>query len=362
LLKVSHMNLRRSLPALLFVFALASPAAADDPSDADRATARALTLEGYNALDRKDYPTAVDRFRRADSLYHVPTVALGLANAEIGIGKLVNALATYSRIVREGVPAKAPPAFAKAVADARKALDALTPRIPSVIITVRGPSDAKVTIDGADVPAAALEVKRPVDPGAHVVRATAPGCTASEVTLTLLEGKAEAVTLELKLERPEVAAAPVVPPPVVVPPPPVVTPPPLPPVMIPVMVPTPVAPPPPEAGTSTQKVLGFVGLGLGAAGLGAGAVTGGLALARHGSLVETCPQGSCKASQRAAVQADLDAYHTLGTVSTAGFIAGGALLGTGVILLLTAPKASPSREARVTPMIGLGYAGAKGSF
>lgn len=353
------MNVGRSVPALLVVLALSSTAAADDPADADRATARALTLEGYNALDRKDYATAADRFRRADSLYHVPTVALGLANAEIGIGKLVNALATYSRIVREGVPPGSPPAFTRAVNDARKALDALNPRIPSVIITVRGSADARVTIDGAEVPAAALGVKRPVDPGAHVVRATAAGFTASEVTLTLLEGKAEAVTLELKLERPEPAA---VPPAAVPPPPPVALPPPPP---IAVALPPPITSLPPaaaERGPSGQKVLGLVALGVGAAGLGVGAIAGGLAIGKHASLVETCVAGRCKPSQKAAVQPNVDAYHALGAVSTAGFVAGGVVLGTGVVLLLTAPRARASQEAWITPVVGLGYAGAKGSF
>jgi hypothetical protein len=67
------MNVRRSFAALLFTLALGGRALAGDVSDVDRATARALTLEGYEALDRKDYATAADRFGRADALYHVPT-------------------------------------------------------------------------------------------------------------------------------------------------------------------------------------------------------------------------------------------------------------------------------------------------
>src|SRR5437763_17177259 len=126
------MNVRRCFASLLVVLALApAPAFAGDVSDVDRATARALTLEGYEALDRKDYATAADRFTRADAMYHVPTVTLGLAHAEVGLGKLVSALASYSRIMREGVPANAPPAFTKAVDDARREIESLTQRIPN---------------------------------------------------------------------------------------------------------------------------------------------------------------------------------------------------------------------------------------
>ncbi len=139
------MNARHSLAAVLLAIAIVPTPAFADVSDADRATARALTLEGYESLDRKDFATAADRFRRADALFHVPTVTLGLAHAEVGQGKLVSALATCSRIVREGVGPNAPPAFVKAVEDARREIDALTPRIPNVIITVQGPAGAAVT-------------------------------------------------------------------------------------------------------------------------------------------------------------------------------------------------------------------------
>jgi hypothetical protein len=54
-------------------------------------------------------------------------------------------------------------------------------------------------------------------------------------------------------------------------------------------------------------------------------------------------------------------YQTFGTVSTAGFVAGGALVATGAILWLTAPKAAVE-HATVTPVVSIGYLGMKGSF
>jgi hypothetical protein len=46
------------------------------------------------------------------------------------------------------------------------------------------------------------------------------------------------------------------------------------------------------------------------------------------------------------------------------FVIGGALLGTGIVVFVTAPKdkASPPSGARLTPVIGLGRAGLAGRF
>jgi hypothetical protein len=52
----------------------------------------------------------------------------------------------------------------------------------------------------------------------------------------------------------------------------------------------------------------------------------------------------------------------MGDVSTIGFIAGAVLAAGGVVLILTAPKATPERRAWVSPMIGPGWAGAQGAF
>ncbi len=99
-----------------------------------------------------------------------------------------------------------------------------------------------------------------------------------------------------------------------------------------------------------------MGLGLGGAGLAVGAITGGLALSKHSSLVSQCSGGHCYDTQKAALSGDVDSYHTLGTVSTAGFIAGGVLAAGGLVLVLTSPKGS------VAPVVGPSYFGARGTF
>ncbi len=352
------MKARHFLLAILLLSSTLAPTTAlAQNADADKATARDLAIEGYKALQSKDYAVAVDRFTRADALYHAPTVILGLARAYVGLGKLVSAQELYSRIAHESLPPNASSAIKKAVLGAEKELDALTPRIPSVVINVWGNDAPRVTLDGIEVRAAALGVKRPVDPGKHVIIASATGFAASEVTVNLTEGKSESVTLELKPRQAE-------PPPVVA-----VAPAVKPAIATPVAIPAPPTPPvsepalrEPEPGQtasarSMQKTLGFSALGVGSAGLVVGVVAGCLALSKHGDIAKSCPGGHCSPSPDTALQTKIDSYNAVGAISTVGFIAGGAVAVTGMFLLLTDPRAELNQETFGFVVGGVGIAG-----
>jgi hypothetical protein len=349
------MTHRPLLTALaLAVFLLPSLAAAE-PSDADRATARALAAQAHVDLDAKNYTAAAERFARADELVHAPTLLLGLARAEVGLGKLVAAHEAYARIVREGAPANAPKVFTDAVESARKEGAALEPRLSWVTVNITGAPDAKVTLDGVVIPHAAVGVPRAVDPGAHVAIATADGGAQAQAEVKVGEGKTETVTLALE------AAAPGAPPPVV----PLTPPPPLPKALQPQPPPphpTPAPPPPPPAvpaKMSTQTKAGIVSLSVGAAGLVLGAATGAAVLGMHGTLESGCTAGRCPQS----LVSKLDSYNTLGTVSSIGFIAGGVAAGLGVVLLVSAPKKEGATVGLVAgPTAGGGVLGAAGRF
>jgi hypothetical protein len=331
---------------------LATPCFAQ--SDADRATARALGTDGQQALEGKDYKTAEDRFRRADSLVHAPTLMLGLARALAGQGKYVEAQETYNRIVREGLPPTASETFKRALADAKKEVDSVSPKIGGATISVHtsGGGDvpnAKVVLDGSPLSTASLGIRRSIDPGPHVLQASAEGFKPAELRFVVAEGGSvdEPVTLEAE----------------------------------------PTAPLPPSASTATQLpatpvgaeqpvssggagvrgVLPWVAFGVGAAGLGVGAVTGFIAMGKHSDIQTKCGGAVCTPSDNAS--GDIDSYHTVATISTVGFIVGGVGVAAGVVLLLTRPKtesvapaAPPQAGLRVTPLIGLGSIGAVGSF
>jgi hypothetical protein len=348
------MNLRPVLAAALvagWIVPFSSIALAGPVSDVDRATARSLAAEAHDALDRKEYAVAVDRFTRADALVHAPTFLLGIARAQVGLGAWIAAQETYARVVREGVPAGSPPPFFKALDEARTELDALIPRVPYVTIRLKSAVAARITIDGVEVPLAALGVKRPVDPGNHVVHVEAEGFAAVDRPIVAVEAHSDALDLEL--------GAPTAPKRLGLDPP--VTPPPT-----PRLVPSPEVAPPVEqpssssSSSSIRRPLGIVAVGVGAAGLGAGLVTGILAIGKHSALKEACtlPGDRCPPAQKDA----LASYTTMGAVSTIGVVVGAAFAAGGVILIVTAPKAAPERRAWVTPTIGPGWAGAQGAF
>src|SRR5205814_86585 len=101
-----------------------------------------------------------------------------------------------------------------------------------------------------------------------------------------------------------------------------------------------------------------------------GAVTGIMSLNRVGHLEDACTNKVCSPSQ----QDTIDAAGTLGTVSTVGFVVGGAGIGTGIVLLLLEERAGsgnsrsdavvrrvPAKRS-VSPWVGARGAGLSGTF
>jgi hypothetical protein len=322
------------LPPLLAVLALGillPAAAAAEPSPADRATARALGLEGEAALDGQDYVKAADRFARADALFHAPTLLLGLARAQVGLGKLVEAQETYRRVVSEPVPPGAPPIFLEAVADAQKEMAAVEPRIAWLIITVTGASAATVQLDEAVLSPAALGVRRATNPGTHQIRASGEGGSAKKTSVTLAEGKTETIALDLTPLEAAPAVAPPSPPPVIG---------------------APAAPP----GSRTPA---YVLFGAGGASAIVGAVFTGMAASSYQAFNAHPTASGADQTVRNARIAD------------ATWASAGALGAAGLVVLLVmrgsdpskaSPEASASERPFVTPWVGMTAGGLSASF
>jgi hypothetical protein len=298
---------------LLMALALSGHAVRAAESEEDVATARRLAEEGQTALSAKDYGTAADRFRRAEELHNAPTLLVGLARAYVGLGKFVRARESYNKVLHQPLPKDPPPAFTQALKDAKAEIGAVESKIAWVTIVVTGADKPVVKVDGDEVPVAALGAKRAVDPGDHTVSATAEGFSTDEKRFSSESGASADVALTLTALPSS----------------------------------KPVSAPAASSGDSgagdTQRLVGFIGIGVGAAGLVVGAITGGLAVGKHSSLTDACPNGQCPASE----QGDLDSYHTLGLVSTIGFIAGGVLAAAGLVVVLTAPSDSGEAAAPV---------------
>jgi hypothetical protein len=331
--------------------ALAAPVARAQ-SDADRATARELGQEGQAALDAMAYKTAEDRFHRADALFHAPTLLLGYARAEAALGRVVSATEAYNRIIREGVAPGAPKVFVDALASAKAEVGAVQARVANVTITITGPDTPAVTLDDAPVPNAALGVKRAIDPGPHVLKASADGWEPGQTTFTVADGGNAAASLVLR----KVSAAPIA----------AAAAPAVAPAAAPATTPAAATPPassevPSGSDGSAQRTIGLVGMIVGGAGLATGALTGALAMSKHSTLSGECKGSVCPPS----ASSDLSSYHALGTVSTIGFIGGAVVGGAGAFLFFLAPHAtlgSPQTGTSVTPYVGAGAVGAVGTF
>jgi hypothetical protein len=99
---------------------------------------------------------------------------------------------------------------------------------------------------------------------------------------------------------------------------------------------------PPGTG-NTQRIIGLVTGGVGVAGLAVGTIFGILASSSWKSAQSDCPGHTGCGSQ---AMNEHSTAVTDATVSTVGFIAGGVLAATGVVLYLTAPKSG-------APQVGL---------
>src|SRR5262249_18271474 len=101
------------------VIALAPSAIAGGVSAADREAARGLAGHGYELFEAGQYERALDLFRQAEARYHAPPHLVYIARAQVKLGKLIEAEATYQQIIDEKQAADAPTPFREALLNAR---------------------------------------------------------------------------------------------------------------------------------------------------------------------------------------------------------------------------------------------------
>jgi hypothetical protein len=338
------MRLRFLIPAALAAtlgLGTVSGVAFADPSPQDIAQARELGGQAQTAFDAGNFAESEKLWIAAANLYSAaPTLTLGLARTQVKLGKLVAAAEAYKKIIREqGDNPNLSPAFKDALESAKAELPPISNRIANVVITVDAPNP-KVTIDGQPVSAAALGLKRPIDPGQHTVRAEAPGYKPAENSFQVADaGLAETkLTLEKAPDAPAAAGTPGSD-------------------QAGVTAST--------SGGSSNKTFALVAWGVGGLGLVVGGITGLIAVGKHGSLKDSCPDSKCPSTSKS----DVDSYKTVGTISTIGFIAAGVGAAAGAVLWFTAPSESQSPAAAPAaaraswhPYVGLGSAGVTGRF
>lgn len=324
------MKLRAGPLVALFLL-LASPALGQQADESTLTAARALGNAGVEAYQANDFATANDKLEKAYAILKVPTLGLWSGRALVQTGKWVEASERFLEVTGLQVPAGDVAVQKQAQADASVELKTLTPRVPVVSVAVEGGSlaDCSVSVDGQPVSSSLLAAGRLMNPGKHVIEARR-GSDQARTEVTVAEGERPTALLKF-------AASP--PPAIVVVPP--------------------VAPPPPRETTaqsgSVQRTWGWVALGAGGVGLVVGGITGGVALGKKSDLDDNqnCRDDRCAPSESSQV----DSYNAMTTVSSVGFIAGGAFAALGVVLLVTAPKDAPAQA-----FIGPQSVGVRGRF
>lgn len=109
---------------------------------------------------------------------------------------------------------------------------------------------------------------------------------------------------------------------------------------------------------NNQKIAGYIVGGVGVAGLAIGTIFGARVLSKNSDTDAICPTGQlCSPQDQAKYRSSVDDARSARTVSLLGFGLGGAALVTGVVLVLTAPKAKPAAVSFV-PTLDIGRVGA----
>lgn len=271
----------------------------------DRVLAEALFREGRDLMDQNKLAEACPKFAESYRLDHALGTLINLALCHEKDGKIGTAWAEFTDAAAEAAAQKD-----DREAFARRHIATLEQDLPRLRLVV-APATAKLTsleiqLDGHAIGKAGWALPLPIDPGDHTLRATAEGKKAFETKVSVPKGlgltDAEVPALD---EAPKAVEPP----------------PPLPP-----------QPPP----SNTQRTVGYIVGGAGLVGLAVGAAFGFSAISQKGDRNDHC-NAQLTLCDATGIDKD-DQARSSATASTIAFIAGGALLAGGAVLVFTAPK------------------------
>lgn len=295
----------------LVLAASASPAAADAKS-ADKAFRKGKKLQQQQRYDEA-CPAFEESFREDPAI----GAQLNVARCYEEWGKLATAYDAYQEalnLARATEDKRAP--------QIRELLKDLEKKVPALVISLpKGrlpPAGLTITLDGADLSLDELGKPRRVDPGPHVIVTSCPECTAQTTKVEPSTGKRLPVELPLDALAPA-AEAPVIKEPEVI-----------------------VKPGPPPG--RNRRIIGLVAGGAGVVGLG---VATYLALDARGDYNTAFDAGCDPETKRCSEDALAATRDARSRANTATIIGGVALaaVATGVVLYLTAPKATTTERA-----------------
>ncbi len=319
---------RRRLTALRIVAAvLLSGAPADAQQATDRAAAaESLFQEGKALMAARNFSAACPKLAESQRLDPGSGTLTALALCHEGEGKTASAWAEFMEVVgtarKDGRIDREK--FARSHAAALEgALSRLTIDVPPSVSAVGG---LGVRRDGEEVGQAAWGTPLAVDPGDHVIEASAPGKLAWKTTVRVgPQGDKQTVSVPALADEPPRSAA------------------------------APVAPPAPVPAWG-PKVPGLILGGAGLVVLGVGSAFGVEAILKSHDVKSACPTATgCSAT----VVSENNTAKSFALVSDITMGAGAAAVVAGVVLVLTSRGggASPARGTRLLPAVARDGAG-----
>jgi hypothetical protein len=341
------MRLRLASAAPLLAATLAvmtsSLAARAETSEQDKALASSLFDQAKALLTDGKVSEACRKLEESRRLDPLPGTLLNLGVCHEQEGLMASAFAE----LREARALAERDHRDDRVALADQHMKAIEPKISSLVLVVGPSADVPgltLARDGSPIGRAAWGTRIPVDPGEHVLEATAPGKRSWKATVTVLSnGDVQNVTLG-SLED-----APPAPPP---PPAPAVFETPRPQPVAETQVRT--------SALSSQRIAALVVGGLGVASIGVGSYFGVRAINDHDAPGALCTTSPTCSTMSTSLNNDAG---TSADVSTVTIIAGLAGLGVGTFLWVWKPSPE-TRAVAVVPVLAPGRGGVEltGSF
>ncbi|MFO0613457.1 MAG: hypothetical protein U0414_12750 [Polyangiaceae bacterium] len=321
------------LPCIAVALLLARPStsfaddatAPDGPAKVDRdTTAQALYASATALMDARRFDEACPKLEEVTRLIPEGIGAhLTLAECYEGAGRTAGAWSEY--LVAEAAARRANQADRQAKASAKIAeLEPHLARITVLVpVDVRSLPGLVVTRDGVVVGAAQFGEAIPVDPGEHVLEASAAG----------------------KSKWSTRVAAPADAPPAVV-------------TVAALVDASPPIPPPSTGGRAFQLPLGLAIGGLGLAAIGVGFGLGGVALGDANDAEAECDASLACTQRGLDLRADARVF---ADAATGLLVAGGALTLTGIVVAATTPSAARANVS-VSVSVSVGRLDVRGSF
>lgn len=182
--------MRRCLLAIPAIVLVATPAFGEDV-----AKARKLFAKGLEQEEAGQWSEALETFREVAAIKTNHIVRFHIALCLEKTGKLVQAIEQFA-LAKAQAEKEGGTDAELTVANAKKHLDVLRIRVPSLRVSKPSAPGARLFVDGE---AASFDAAIPLDPGAHAIVVDAPEHAKLERSVTLVDGAVVPLVVDPKL-------------------------------------------------------------------------------------------------------------------------------------------------------------------